>query len=159
VRDWTSWRTAVVIAVGGNSRKAGKTSVICALMRALPQARWTAVKITPHAHPGSQGGDTARFLAAGAKRALVLASAPAEWPRGNVIVESGSAGNVDLRLMVLDTTLAEFKESARAMLDLVDAFVITRGIWDGAGRPVFHAPAPAYESPELAAFIRERLGE
>ncbi len=148
----------MVIAVGGNSRKAGKTSVICSLILALPEANWTAVKITPHAHPGSQGGDTARFLAAGAKRALVLASAPAGWPEGNVIVESGSAGEVDLCLLVLDTTAPEFKASARAILGRVDAFVVTRGSWDGGGRPVFTAPAPAYESSELAAFVRERLG-
>lgn len=147
----------MVIAVGGNSRKAGKTSVICALIRALPEAAWTAIKITPHAHPGAQGGDTARFLAAGAQCALVLEAAPAGWPEGNVIVESGSAANVDVRLLVLDTTAVEFKESARAMLPRADAFVVTRGEWDGGGRPVFHAPPPGFESPGLAAFVRGRM--
>lgn len=147
----------MVIAVGGNSRKAGKTSVICALIRALPDAAWTAIKITPHAHSGATGGDTARFLAAGARKAMVLDAVPPEWPEGNVIVESGSAENAGLRLLVLDTTAAEFKESALAMLPRADAFVVTRGEWDGRGRPVFHAPPPSFESAGLAAFVRERM--
>ncbi|MGE5488282.1 MAG: hypothetical protein ACM3ZB_10745 [bacterium] len=146
-----------MIAVGGNSRKAGKTSVICALIRALPDAAWTAIKITPHAHSGSAGGDTARFLAAGARKAMVLSAVPPEWPEGNVIVESGSAENAGLRLLVLDTTTAEFKLSALAMLPRADAFIVTRGEWDGRGRPVFYAPPPSFECADLAAFVRERM--
>jgi hypothetical protein len=76
-----------IIVVGGSGRGAGKTALICGLIRALPQAKWIAVKITSHDHskaapiweettPG-QESDTARYLAAGARRAL-LVSAPDE---------------------------------------------------------------------------------
>ena len=72
-----------IIVVGGGGRGAGKTALVCGLMRALPEIPWTAVKITSHEHghrakpifeetaPG-QGTDTARYLAAGARRALLV---------------------------------------------------------------------------------------
>jgi hypothetical protein len=77
-----------IIVVGGGGRGAGKTALVCGLMRALPDIRWTAVKITSHEHghehgqdkttpiweetsPG-EGTDTARYLAAGARRALLV---------------------------------------------------------------------------------------
>ena len=63
----------------------GKTALVCGLIAALPEFFWTAVKISSHFHgrgeavweeatPGN-GTDTARYLAAGARRAL-LATAP-----------------------------------------------------------------------------------
>ncbi len=73
-----------IIVVGGGGRGAGKTALVCGLMRALPEIPWTAVKITTHEHghdettpiweetaPGG-GTDTARYLAAGARRALLV---------------------------------------------------------------------------------------
>src|ERR1700734_310713 len=77
-----------IIVVGGGGRGAGKTALVCGLMRALPEIPWTAVKITTHEHgrergqdkttpiweetaPG-EGTDTARYLAAGARRALLV---------------------------------------------------------------------------------------
>ncbi len=77
-----------IIVVGGGGRGAGKTALVCGLMRALPEIPWTAVKIATHEHghehgndttapiweetaPG-QGTDTARYLAAGARRALLV---------------------------------------------------------------------------------------
>jgi hypothetical protein len=39
-----------VIVVGGGGRGAGKTALVCGLMRALPEIKWTAVKITTHEH-------------------------------------------------------------------------------------------------------------
>ncbi len=75
-----------IIVVGGGGRGAGKTALVCGLMRALPEIPWTAVKITTHEHghehgnatpiweetaPGD-GTDTARYLAAGARRALLV---------------------------------------------------------------------------------------
>jgi hypothetical protein len=73
-----------IIVVGGGGRGAGKTALVCGLMRALPEIPWTAVKITTHEHghgnaapiweettPG-HGTDTARYLAAGAQRALLV---------------------------------------------------------------------------------------
>jgi len=77
-----------IIVVGGGGRGAGKTALVCGLVRALPDISWTAVKITSHEHghehgqdkpapiweetaPG-EGTDTARYLAAGACRALLV---------------------------------------------------------------------------------------
>jgi hypothetical protein len=78
-----------ILVVAGSGRGAGKTALACGLIAALPDFRWTAVKITTHDHgqtkpiweetePASvqgQGTDTARYLAAGAHRAL-LATPP-----------------------------------------------------------------------------------
>lgn len=93
-RSETRWR---VLVVGGHTREIGKTSLVVDLIRAFPEARWTAGKITQYghgvcsrngetcgcapnehaaaldweAHPGS-GSDTSRFLSAGAARAIWL---------------------------------------------------------------------------------------
>ena len=46
-----------IVVVGGSSRGVGKTALLCGLIAALPEFRWTAVKITTHDHnqPGSPG--------------------------------------------------------------------------------------------------------
>ena len=73
-----------IIVVGGGGRGAGKTALVCGLMHALPEISWTAVKVTTHEHgkptpiweetePG-EGSDTARYLAAGARRSLLLSA-------------------------------------------------------------------------------------
>jgi hypothetical protein len=84
----------VLVVVGGHSRNIGKTAVAAGLIAALPEARWTAVKITQHGHGvcANDGGDchcaggedhpfalteenapsdsdSGRFLAAGARTA------------------------------------------------------------------------------------------
>lgn len=83
----------MLVVVGGHTRNIGKTSVICSIIRAFPQQRWTAIKITQYGHgvcstdgsdcgcavpdhpyainkelDPSQGTDTSRYLAAGAGR-------------------------------------------------------------------------------------------
>jgi hypothetical protein len=83
-----------VIVIGGHSRSVGKTSVVAGLIAALPEFRWTAVKITQYGHgicsangqacdcaTGDHSwavteeknktgdSDTSRYLAAGALRA------------------------------------------------------------------------------------------
>ena len=85
----------MVVVVGGHSRNIGKTSVVCGVIRALPDWNWTAIKITQYghgicsrdgeacdcsdpAHPiavsqetgASPSTDSGRFLAAGAARAF-----------------------------------------------------------------------------------------
>ena len=78
-----------VLVLAGSGRNAGKTSVGCALVRALEEFCWTAVKVTPHIHELSAAvneeldfaseKDTGRYLAAGAKRAfLIQGEAPGE---------------------------------------------------------------------------------
>ncbi len=39
-----------VVVVGGQARRVGKTSVVCGLIAAMPERRWTAIKITQHGH-------------------------------------------------------------------------------------------------------------
>ncbi len=82
-----------LVVVGGHSRNVGKTSVVAGLIAALPEFKWTAMKITQYGHSVcSQDGeachcasddhgwaiseeksrsgetDTSRFLVAGAER-------------------------------------------------------------------------------------------
>lgn len=87
----------MLIVVGGHSRNIGKTSVAASIIRALPHAQWTAVKITQHGHGicseagapcdcaieydhpfalteevAPNASDSGRFLAAGAERSYWL---------------------------------------------------------------------------------------
>jgi hypothetical protein len=82
-----------IVVIGGHSRSVGKTSVVAGLIAALPELRWTALKITQYGHGicSANGeacdcatsdhswaiseeknrdgdSDTSRFLAAGAAR-------------------------------------------------------------------------------------------
>jgi len=82
-----------VVVVGGHTRNIGKTSVVAGLIAALPERRWTAVKITQFGHgvcsangepcdcetadhtiaiseerSRTSGTDSSRYLAAGAAR-------------------------------------------------------------------------------------------
>ena len=84
-----------IVVVGGHSRSVGKTSVVAGLIAALPDWRWTAVKITQYGHgicsadgkpcacatadhswaileerDRSGESDSSRFLLAGAERSL-----------------------------------------------------------------------------------------
>lgn len=88
------WR---LIVVGGHTRSIGKTQLVCDVIRAFPRTEWIAGKITQYGHgvcaqngedcdcaPSEHvcaldwetrtdtGTDSARFLAAGAKRAFWL---------------------------------------------------------------------------------------
>jgi molybdopterin-guanine dinucleotide biosynthesis protein len=155
--------TMTLVMVGGHTRNLGKTSVVEGIIRALPEFNWTAVKITQFGHGicsvygeacgcaltehqfsiteerhNDTGTDTARFLAAGARRALwvrtkqgdLSTALPAfrEKIEGDefVIVESNSLRrfiNPSLYLQVLDTSNPDFKQSARQFFELSDAFV------------------------------------
>jgi hypothetical protein len=84
-----------IVVVGGHTRSIGKTSVVAGIIRAFPEMRWTAFKITQFGHgvcsangepcdcetaehtvavseerDGSSGTDSARYLAAGAVRSF-----------------------------------------------------------------------------------------
>ena len=79
------------VVIGGHTRNIGKTSVVCALIAAMPERRWTAIKITQFGHgvyaadgelsggeiadlprgvfeehDAAAGTDSSRYLAAGA---------------------------------------------------------------------------------------------
>jgi hypothetical protein len=108
----------MLIVVGGHSRNIGKTSVVCGIIRATKDWRWTAIKITQFGHGlCSRNGepcpcedpvhrvaiseeegqmpesDSGRFLVSGAARAF-WARTPAgslveAMPRLRKIIESG----------------------------------------------------------------------
>jgi hypothetical protein len=83
-----------IVVIGGQAKDVGKTGVVCALISALPERRWTAIKISS-AHGGSgdraaavtrataiaeerdptSGTDSSRYLAAGAVRAFWVRTA------------------------------------------------------------------------------------
>lgn len=110
-----------VIVVGGHSRSVGKTSVVAGLIHALPDFKWTALKITQYGHNvcSADGApcdcatadhsvaiseerdrtgesDTSRFLVAGAAKVYWVRTRVGELapaiPRIRQIVET--SGNV-----------------------------------------------------------------
>ena len=97
----------MIIAVGGQTRNVGKTSLVENIIRAFPEMHWTAMKITQHGHgvcsevgvpchcndepehpfaideeikPTST--DSGRFLGAGAKHSYWLRTAQGELAYG-----------------------------------------------------------------------------
>jgi len=176
------WR---LVVVGGHTRSIGKTQLVCDIITALPQSAWIAGKITQYGHgvcaqnghdcdcapdehicaiswESSQdsGTDSARFLAAGARRSFWLRTKQGYLAEGlpllreafleassdgtrdaplNVIVESNSLLQFlkpSLYLAVLDSSKADFKDSARLVLDRADAYIFRRGLEDsGVARP------------------------
>jgi molybdopterin-guanine dinucleotide biosynthesis protein len=129
------------------------------------------------------GTDTARFLAAGAARSIwvrtrigMLAEAVPrireELARSeNAILESNSILDYlepDLYLSVIDPSVADFKESARAHLRRADAILLSsRSAAAPAADPLrelildstqrFSVRAPDYISDEVVAFVCSRL--
>ncbi len=170
-----------VVVVGGHTRSIGKTQLVCDVISAFPEARWIAGKITQFGHgvcaqngescdcapsehsaaldwerSAETGTDSARFLAAGARRSLwlrtkqgylaeglpLLRAALQEAAAGsggeplNLILESNSLLKFlkpSLFLVVLAPGKADFKESARLVLDRADAVVLRDESLAGAG--------------------------
>lgn len=153
-----------ILIVGGNSRKVGKTALLVDILRAFPGSGQVAVKISSHSHgecplngpscscgpeehpfslqkegdPAGKG-DTSRFLAAGAERAILLSvkegrlaqALPAlgEMLAGanRVLFESNTISlflTDACYLALLDPRKLDFKSSLQATLPLVDAFVL-----------------------------------
>src|ERR1700761_5201062 len=200
-----------IVVVGGHSRSVGKTSVVANLIARLPQRNWTACKITQFGHgfcsangepcdcqtdehtiaisaerDPNTGTDSARFLAAGARRSLWVRTRIGRladaMPRirqeiansENIIFESNSLLQFlrpDLYLTVLDYGTADFKDSARLFLDRADAVLLRASgrrltpHWNRVslklveGKPQFLVSPGEPISNELAAFVRERLRE
>lgn len=144
---------SVLVVVGGHSRKVGKTAVVAGVIRALPEACWTAVKISPHDHlEGSPPApyrlecqkepdetDTGRFLAAGAARSYLLSAREGDLralvaplrlilnASANAIVETTSALEFlwpDLYLAVIHPAVDDIKQSWIRSLDRVTACVV-----------------------------------
>jgi len=95
-----------VIVVGGSGRGVGKTALVCGLIAALPEFRWTAVKVTGHEHgkpaalweetEAGHGTDTARYLAAGAEHAALLTASRADFAFQLAAILKGLYGGAHL---------------------------------------------------------------
>jgi molybdopterin-guanine dinucleotide biosynthesis protein len=199
-----------IVVVGGHSRSVGKTSVAASLIARMPERNWTACKITQFGHgfcsangepcdcatddhtiaisaerDPKTGTDSARFLAAGAKRSLWVRTRVGRladaMPRirqeiaaaENIIFESNSLLQFlrpDLYLTVLDQATADFKDSARLFLDRADAVLFRASCqelvpqWNQvslrliAGKPRFLVAPPNWIGDDLVAFVEQRLG-
>ncbi len=152
-----------VLVISGSGRGSGKTAVGCALVRALPELQWMAVKATSHEHAAVAGlweetdrastKDTGRYLAAGAARSFLVAGAQeclAQWvspahrgDAGGMLVESNRVsmeclagiGERTMQLAVLDESVWGWKPSLGACVVEADALVLTGGF------PVEQLPA------------------
>lgn len=174
-----------VIVVSGSGRKVGKTSLVCALIEALPEYHWTAVKISTHRHRGpeavrqetapGQGSDTARYLAAGAERAFLVTAADAEVAPRVEALRSGAAMPADwifesnrvledlqpdLALAVLGPEDAGHKPSFARVAHRADA-TVRRGPHDrviaGSGMG-FELTDLTRIAPPMRQWVRTRLG-
>jgi hypothetical protein len=181
-----------IIVVGGSGRSVGKTSLICGLIAALPERSWIAVKISSHVHGTPQpvweekeaglGTDTARYLAAGARRAFLL-TAPdgadlelvldqlwAECEVGaNFIFESNRIlDHVRPELCLMVRAAAEPKPSYSRTVRMADAMVahsdtdqvLSENL--AAERrpvPVFHLASFEQISPAMRNWIWGKLGQ
>jgi hypothetical protein len=180
VKGKTLWR---LIVVGGHTRSIGKTQLVCDVIRAFPRTEWIAGKITQYGHgvcatngvncdcapiehtcaldwetQSDSGTDSARFLAAGAKRSFWLRTKQGYLAEGlplfrkelagiareangaanrAVIVESNSLMQFikpSLYFAVIDPMKDDFKESAQMALDRAHALVL-RGKVGGDAPP------------------------
>jgi len=173
-----------IIVVGGGGRGAGKTALICGLIHALPELQWTAIKITSHAHNkltpvweetvAGQGTDTGRYLASGAKRALLVTAADDELgaivqqiltghsSAGALIFESNKVLNhlrPDLCLAAATNPHGSHKPSFTLVEQCMDALVELAGhdhMIDGE-KMRFHLRSLDRVSPPMCAWLRERL--
>lgn len=129
----------MIVVVAGQARKAGKTQAVCDIIAGTREARWVAIKITPHQHTSTIPGntDTERYLAAGAAEAHLasLAGLPEFPPGANLIIESnsilGTALQPDVIIFLRDPSNPDWKATATAAAGRADFTVdkvITREV-------------------------------
>jgi hypothetical protein len=172
-----------IVVVGGRSHNAGKTTLVCALLSALPEFDWIAVKVTMHVYAGvrpiyeeaeaGEGTDSARYLAAGARRAFLLTASEGELPvrlrEFRAIVGAGAdvvfESNRIVNYVEPDVCLAiggeegESKASFASLARRMDARVVLADC-DGlvAGdRPVFELASFGQVSDCMRDWMRKRL--
>jgi molybdopterin-guanine dinucleotide biosynthesis protein len=164
-----------LVMVGGHARNVGKTSVVAGIIGGLSELNWTAAKITQFGHGvcsvngeacgcavsehqfsiteerrQDTGTDTARFLAAGARRSLWVRTKQGELATALpaftakidadefVIVESNSLRRFitpALYIQVLDVANPDFKVSAQQFFDLSDAYIVVNKTGSEASLP------------------------
>ncbi len=202
-----NWR---VIVVGGHTRSIGKTQLVCDVIAAFRQANWIAGKITQYGHgvcaqngencdcapdehvcaiswetQADSGTDSARFLAAGARRSFWLRTKQGFLAEGlpllraalqekvgearealpPLIVESNSLLQFlrpSLYFAVVDPAKEDFKDSARVALDRADALVLrdTAGAFSTSGPAWTKLPARLLrEKPSVSQLEGEPLPE
>src|ERR1700756_3214155 len=126
--------TRQVIVVGGHTRSIGKTQLVCDLIAAFPRENWIAGKITQYGHGvcaqngencdcapeehvcaldwegrADTGTDSARVLAAGAKRSFWVRTKQGYLAEGLPLLRealhevAGSAGEVENRALILES--------------------------------------------------------
>jgi hypothetical protein len=147
-----------VMLIAGSGRGAGKTAVGCALIAALPEFRWLAVKVTPHVHEHGEGiweetdchsdKDTGRYLAAGATHAFLISNLADEAVidavagmrnrclETSLLIESNRVAAQALArtgeraacLAVLSGQEKQWKTSLRERIGSADALVLTGGL-------------------------------
>jgi hypothetical protein len=185
------------IVVGGQRRAVGKTAVVEGILRAFPPHSWAAVKVTTHAHAESgsrrwgifeeddRSGstDTARYLAAGAARALLAQIPPDRFDDGmrsmcaalgsatGVIIESNSAVRFihpDAFVFVARSDFGEWKPGALETMKRADAvIVLSTGAEESAGlrtpatrvtgQLVFEAKLPEFAPRAFLDWIAARI--
>jgi hypothetical protein len=179
-KEGTLWR---LVVVGGHTRSIGKTQLVCDIIAAFPKTEWIAGKITQYGHGvcaqngencdcapdehscaldwetrADTGTDSARFLAAGAKRSFWLRTKQGYLAEGLPLLRDalreivGKANGAENRALILesnslmqfvkpslyfaviDPLREDFKESAQIALDRAHALVL-RGDVGGGGPP------------------------
>jgi molybdopterin-guanine dinucleotide biosynthesis protein len=184
-----------LIMIGGHTRNIGKTSVVEGIISATAELNWTAAKITQFGHGicsmdcepcacavsehqfsiteerhCDTGTDTARFLAAGARRSLwvrtkqgeLFAALPLFRKKIDgdefVIVESNSLRrfmNPAAYIQVLDPSKPDFKLSAQLFFDLTDAYVLVDKADQRAGRTKTELLARQIQKTQPCFRVRE----
>ena len=173
-----------LIVVGGSGRGVGKTSLVCGLIAALSEFRWTAFKISSHSHDNAEpireertpghSADTQRYLAAGAHRALLVEARDdtfaeavrALWEQVDasapLIFESNRIVDYcrpDVCLAVTGSDESASKPSFARLAERADALVLRSNVesvqWHA--RPVYFLAETERVSPELLVWVRGRL--
>lgn len=171
-----------ILVIGGSASKVGKTTLICSVIRKMPEFRWTAVKISAHSHrddtiweeslPGEET-DTARFLAAGAHRAILVTVREGEFPIEairaalaadvNVIFESNRIADYvqpDVALAIIGphdgmkSSFLSFLRRADAIVVPTDRDLVLSSLPD---LPVFRLGDFEGIPPNLIAWLQDRI--
>jgi len=181
------------VVVGGSGKDVGKTALACGIISALREFAWTAVKITAHdygpATPIANGAeasnrtireemsaggdtDTARYLAAGARRALLVTRSGPDVPIGEIRRALGSDRNIifesnrivdavrpDVCIALVGGPVEDVKASFRRLLTVADALVSVGVEKEDAPAniPRFHLQSLDRLSLEMTNWLRGQL--
>jgi hypothetical protein len=181
-----------ILVVGGSTKDIGKTALVCAIISALRDYDWTALKITAHDYVANigqdstspaireetaRGGqtDTSRYLAAGARRALLVTRQDDGIPIDEMCRALGSDRNIlfesnrivdviepDVCLAIVVGPAANWKPSFVRLLQKADAVVSFEPVEVEAAMlrheiPRFELHAADRPSPEMVDWLRSRL--